>query len=89
MSLKIKPVETDRELIEKNLLLLASNETALAGLVEYVAVLLADAEDAFTRAARQAVFDDSARLEAAQRYGVITGITTLHNRLLRLQSTGR
>lgn len=89
MSPRIKPNTPDRELVENNFRLLATNEAALRGLAEYVELLVRDAREAFSIAAQTAVFDDSARLQAARRKGVLDGLSDFHRRLVTLQTTGR
>ena len=89
MSPRTRSVTTDHDVAEQNLRLLTICESGLAGLIEYVAHIVKDAETDFINAAQQAVFDDSARLEAARRKGVVDGLTQIHRRLSVLQTTGR
>lgn len=77
------------ESCETRLRVLLSAPVGLHGLLEYLDMQISNAESEYKDAACKAVFDESARINAVYKYGVMDGLKRMYTRIEALRTTGK
>lgn len=85
----IKKDKDGAETCETKMRSILTVPAGLSGLLEYLDMQIANAESDYKDAACKAVFDESARINAVYKYGVMDGLKRINTRLETLKATGK